>query len=104
MAQDNPSHVKAYDELAACAVCCSGKALFERPMGPDVEHKTLLEVDVSGYVKDLGNASHTELYQACFNKILLEQVNKDKAKLTVKALLTFTHEFNTRCVRKIAQF
>ena len=104
VAKDNPNHVKAYDDLAACAVCCAGKAVFERHIGPDFEHKILVDVDVSAYVKDLKNMSHTELYQACFNHVLLGQVNQHDAKLNAKELLHFTHEFNTQCVRKIAQF
>jgi hypothetical protein len=29
---DNPHHLRAYDDLPACAACCAAKAVFSRPL------------------------------------------------------------------------
>lgn len=105
VAKDNPNHVKAYDDLSACASCCAAKAVFERDIGQNFEQRRLQYLDVSMYVKDIANTAHNEPYQHCFNQLLVEQVKKEPLqKLDANDLLRFTHAFNTRCVRKIAQF
>ena len=98
LANDNPHHIKAYDDLAACAVCCAGRAVYERSIGPDFANEKLLYVDASLYLKDITTASSNSRYQACFNNVLVNYGKKNKGKLTAKQLTQFTKQFNEQCI------
>lgn len=98
LAKDNPHHVKPYDDLAACAACCAGQAVYERKIGPNFAKEKLLYVDASLYLKDIENATSNSRYQACFNKVLAEYGKKNNGKLTAPQLVQFTKQFNKECV------
>ena len=88
-------NVQAYDDLAACAVCCVAKASFE------------IDPKLNGtfkYVEMEKVAAESELpeqgkYQACFNKLTMDYMKKDQLKLEQSALDTFVDKFRDTCVK-----
>ena len=103
LANDNPHHVKAYDELSSCAVCCVATAMFQRHIGSDFDQEKLLYVDARDYLKNAGQPSSSPTYQACFDKLLLEFGQKNKGKFDAMQLSLFTHQFNAKCVVGLKQ-
>lgn len=91
----NPHHLKAYDDLAACAICCTGKAFY------DVIPNSLPKLN---YI-DLGTTNNIEempsqgKYQSCFNKLIARYVSSGKNKLNEFQLKTLITEFNEKCVK-----
>lgn len=99
LSDDNPYSVKAYDDLSACAVCCAGKAVYERSIGKNFANEKLLYVDVSTYLQNIGHSQASQPDQICFDKVLAVYGHKNHGKLDPKQLSLFTHEFNKTCVR-----
>lgn len=104
LAQDNPHHLKAYDDLSSCAVCCAGIAVYQRDIVSNFANEKLLYIDASNYLKDIDNASPSQPYQACFDKVLKQYAQKNNGKLNAKQLSLFTHQFNTKCVKNVSMF
>jgi len=104
LANDNPYKVNAYDDLASCAICCAGVAVFQRHIGTNFKHEKLLYVDVSDHVNDLDHSASQPKYQGCFDKLLKEYASKNNGKLDAKQLSRFTHQFNTQCVHNKLAF
>lgn len=100
LAHDNPHHLKAYDELSSCAVCCAGTAVFQRPIGAEFDQEKLLYIKMPDDSKNIGQPSAPPTYQACFDKLISSFAQKNKGKLDVLQLSRFTHQFNTQCVVK----
>ena len=98
LAKDNPHHLKAYNDLSACAVCCIGTAIYQRNIGSDFKHEKLLYVDVSLYLKNVGQTPSTQKYQACFDKLLKKFGQKNHGRLDALQLSSFAHQFNVQCV------
>ena len=98
LANDNPHHLKAYDDLSSCAVCCAATAVYQRIIGADFAHEKLLYVDASLYLQNIGHSSSTQLFQPCFDKLLQKFGKINHGKLNAKQLAQFTHQFNTQCV------
>lgn len=94
LSKNQDPSIKAYNDLAACAVCCVAKAFYE----VGIEARPQLT-----YV-DLGNKRNSEempqqgTSQACFNKLLATYLNLGKTKLNHRELTEFTSKFNNLCV------
>ena len=98
LAKDNPRHLKAYDDLASCAVCCVATAVFQRNIGPNtLTHEKLLYVDANAYPQGAGQPSSSPKYQACFDKLLKKYSQKNHGKLNAKQLSQFVRQFNAYC-------
>lgn len=96
LTKDNPSHLQAYDDLAACAVCCTGKAFY----GIDLNlNPQLLYVDL-GSASDFDDLPTQGKYQQCFNDLYKQYINAGKNKLDASLLKQFGTDFNAKCVAK----
>ena len=67
---DNPHHLKAYEDLSACAVCCAATAVYQRHIGADFADEKLLYVDVSDYLKNIIHSQLPQTDQGCFDTLL----------------------------------
>lgn len=83
LGEDPP--VKAYDDLAACAICCVGTATV---VGDDLAWVTLTPMD-SGF------AGPDQPVQACLDRLLQSQRNA----LTPAELTVFGKTFRTECLK-----
>ena len=63
--------IKAYEDLAACAVCCQGQATYEIQAGDSTDNKKLIQVDL-GTTPIRPEQNTQGKYQACFNQILAD--------------------------------
>ena len=102
ISNNNPYQLKAYDNLDACAACCVATAQYETDLQKNPAKATLLSIQLandSGSLSSLKSADQTG-YQACFNKLVLEYIAKNKSTLTAKELKLFMDEFNATCVKK----
>ena len=98
IAKENPQHLKAYDDLVACAVCCAGTALESRSLHGNELTGKIIYVDLSHYVLDQGGYGNELPYQACFNKLISRYKLKHQSMIfTFSELKHFVHEFNQTC-------
>jgi hypothetical protein len=97
LSKDNPHKLQAYDDLAACAVCCIGSATFES----DFANATFKSISLD---KDAGNnnASIQGKYQPCFDKLIIKYKKQGKSKMSEEELKEFMTKFNSTCILKIA--
>ncbi|MGQ3891684.1 hypothetical protein [Legionella sp. CNM-4043-24] len=96
LAGDNPHNLQAYDDLSACAVCCTAKAFYE--VGSSLDPR-LSWIDFSGHGTNLEEMPQQGKYQACFNKLFARYVSKGTVKLNTAQLKQFVKDFNTGCVK-----
>lgn len=94
LARNNPQGFKAYDDLASCAACCQGTAIFEN----NFTQENLIAVN-------LGDPANNEqpvqgTYQRCFNNILNTTLSEGKQKLSPQEFNTFVQTINNQCIRK----
>jgi len=88
--------LQAYDNLAACAVCCVAKAFYEVSTNTPPQLK---------YV-DLGKNKNPEempdqgTYQSCFNQLFSSYVSLGETQLKQNKLDEFAIKFNQRCMKK----
>lgn len=95
LANDNPHHLKAYDDLETCAACCAAKAFYE----VDSALKPQLNgVDLGAYAIDPAEMASHSRYQACFNTLLASHVKQGESRLNVAKLRQLVQEFNKTCV------
>lgn len=93
LTEDNPHQLKAYDDLASCAICCVGESIYEIDSNLKPQFK---------YV-DLGNNIKAQelpdqgKYQACFNQLIASYVSRGENKLDQAKLKKFVNEFNDKC-------
>jgi hypothetical protein len=95
LANKNPHHIKAYDDLSACAVCCSAKAFYEvdSSLKPKLKY---VELNQNETIADMPSQG---TYQACFNKLLASYISKKEMKLNQEKLTNFVNQFNETCVK-----
>lgn len=98
LAHDNPHPIKAYDDLAACAVCCMAKAIYD--IGPDLIPK-LNYVILDRKQSKLSTLPKQGRFQTCLNKILAGYVSTGETKLDPSKLEAIVKQFNEACVLKI---
>lgn len=96
LASKNDPKLKAYEDLAACAVCCVAKAVYEVSPNSSPQLKYF----------DLGKNNNTKempdqgTYQACFNQLLSSYVTTGDTQLKQDKLNEFVHKFNQNCIKK----
>lgn len=93
---DDPYQVQAYDELSACAVCCSGKAFYSVDAGlkPRLQY-----VDFGSSTTDPEQMPQQGSLQPCFNRLLATYLNKGTRRLDESQLRRFVSEFNQQCAK-----
>jgi len=91
----NPHKLKAYDDLAACAVCCAANAHYDL----DNQSKLTLQYVELNDVNDPKEMSDQGKYQACFNNLFATYVSKGQRKLDQAQLQQFAKAFNESCVK-----
>ena len=101
MAHNNPHHLKAYDDLDDCAICCKATAVFHRDMGTNFTHEKLLHIDLAAFPQDTTNTPAPQKYQACFDKLFKQYIKRGKTKLDKKQLASFMREFNQKCTKHV---
>jgi hypothetical protein len=87
--------IKAYDDLASCAVCCYATAYYQvsnSSMQPKLMYVKLNDI------KDKSELSEQGQYQRCFNEIYLQAVHR-KNKLSPNELTEFVHAFEEKCLK-----
>ncbi|MBA2709830.1 MAG: hypothetical protein H0U57_04455 [Tatlockia sp.] len=90
----NPHQLKAFDDLSACAVCCSATAIYEADSSSG---EKLSYVDL-GQDADIANMPNQGKYQECFNKLLASYISKKITKLEPQKLTDFVNQFNEECI------
>jgi hypothetical protein len=102
ISNNNPQQLKAYDDLDACAACCVATALYETDLQKDATKATLKSIQFANDSDTLSELKSTDKtgYQACFNKLVLTYIAKNKITLTVTELNSFMDKFNSTCVKK----
>ncbi len=86
-------NVKAYDDLAACAVCCAAKAYYEVSSNAHLKlsYVDLKTIDEAKEIPDQG------LLQSCFNQLITSYITVGKTKLKQNMLDELTAKFNQTC-------
>lgn len=92
-------NLQAYNDLAACAACCIGEAVFEFDLLKDTKPR-LISLTLG---KDAGK---DEVYtqgklQSCFNGVVRDYANKNKGglKFSAEQLKDFAEQFNATCMK-----
>ena len=99
LANDNPHHLKSYNGIVSCAVCCAGTMHLSRPLDGDFEKEKIISIDLTGYSLDQGGYGNDQPYQNCFNSLVTKYKAKNKTVFTLAELKTFVREFNKNCYR-----
>ncbi len=89
-------NLKAYDDLAACAACCFGKAFYtitESNLNPPLNHVDLGKI-ITSEIPDQGK------YAACFNKLFAPYNGKDKVIFTQEKINAFADQFKQACMQE----
>ncbi len=94
LANKAPTSLKAYDDLAACAVCCVATAKYEVSSSAT---STLLYVDLN-LVKSIKEMPEQGQLQSCFNKMLVSYIDAGFTRLNNDQLSQLADKFNKLCV------
>lgn len=91
---DKKININAYDDLAACAVCCIGKSYYTIKSGyqPEFHQVKLENLKSTTEMPDQGK------YEACFNRIYLNYVSKNAIYLDKEKLNNFIEYFKKTCL------
>lgn len=95
LGKKHPSTLKAYDDLAACAVCCTAKAFYSvsyHSKTPVLNYVNLNHFSSVSEMPDQGK------YQACFNKLAFTFINKNEIRFDQEKLNQFIGKFYQACV------
>ena len=95
LAKKELKNVKAYDDLAACAVCCVANAYYQ----VDTHLKPTLNYVELGKVASDSELPTQGKYQACFNQLTMEYMKKNQLKLEPAATDAFVKKFSEQCVK-----
>jgi hypothetical protein len=93
LAQNHNPSLKAYDDLAACAVCCVAKAVYT----VGVDSKPQLQHIVLGNFKNTEEMPSQGKRQACFNTLLASYTKSGKMHFKQNTLNAFVNKFNQTC-------
>lgn len=88
--------VKAYDDLASCAVCCVAKAYYE----VSANAAPILKFVDLGQNRNIKELPEQGARQACFNKLFVSFINTGVTRLNSDQLSLFVDKFNKLCVHK----
>jgi hypothetical protein len=92
---DKNTKLKAFDDLAACAVCCTAKSFYT----VDKNTKSKLEYVELNKVSDVSEMPEQGVIEACFNKLYVSYIKEKSVKLTPEQLNSFVNEFKQTCVK-----
>lgn len=95
LSSENPHHIKAYDDLAACAACCVGKATYEIAGDLKPQFKFVI---IPRSTSPNASMPLQGKYQACFNQLLSHYTTKGKTKLDQSMLNDLAKKFNSTCI------
>ena len=98
ISNNNIHHLKAYEDLVSCAVCCAGKIHASRSLQTHYEKEEIKFIDLSGYSLDEGGYGADKPYQLCFNSLITRYKSINKLIFTRQELNRFIREFNQKCV------
>lgn len=93
--QKNPRHLRAYDDLDACAACCIGTATYQIDLVNN-NKATLQHVQLTTEM-DADHGNTNKPYQKCFNQLLNKTATNGTLTLTPTDLAKFMDSFNTYC-------
>lgn len=87
--------VKAYDDLAACAICCVAKAYYELSGNAQLQ---LSYVDLDK-VKEIQEMPEQGTLQPCLNQLFTSYATEGKTKLKHNMLDEFVAKFKQTCIQ-----
>lgn len=89
-------HLKAYEDLAACAVCCVAKAFYQVTLGaqPQLKYVNFQNLKETSEMPEQG------AYQACFNQLFTSYAAAGKSQFKQIQLDEFADKFNETCIKK----
>lgn len=87
------NNVKPYDDLAACAACCFGKASYT--VTPDDLNPKFNQFIIEQNIK-LEELPQQGKLQACFNKLF---VSNNKFNLTEADIVKLVEQFKEKCIK-----
>jgi hypothetical protein len=91
LAKNNPHHLNAYDDLAACAVCCGAIANISRDFMTTIGPEELQSVE-------LGTPNgYQGKYEACFNNLIETYKKKGKKIVNSQEIGQLVQDFNKNC-------
>ncbi|MCW8416713.1 hypothetical protein OQJ18_14380 [Fluoribacter dumoffii] len=93
LSKTSAPQLKAYDDLAACAICCVAEAYYE--LNSDAKLQ-LNYVDL-GTVNDIKEMPEQGALQPCFNQLLVAYAAGGKRKLKQNMLDEFAAKFMNTC-------
>lgn len=110
---EKPKSIQAYEDLAACASCCGGVAVFEydleklenkleKTSSQTTREPKTLQPQLVSVTFGVPSAVIQGKYQACFNKLVNENQQKQPGKLmTLKMdeLKAFSQQFISTCIK-----
>lgn len=96
--KENRNDSKPYDDLADCAICCIGTAVFQRQEVDQLSKEKLLYVDLDRSLQGPGNSSVQSKKQDCFSALLNDYLTKQGTKMNPLQLKQFIGQFNARCI------
>lgn len=104
----NPHNLRAYDDLDACAICCTAVATYETDLTSMKLNEKLVSVElgVDSYnpkpspASKFQDANDKQSYQACFDKLIKSYTDVGNSKLTAEEFKQFMTLFNTKCAHE----
>jgi len=104
LAHQNPHHLKAFTDLADCAVCCKATAVYQRTIGADFLNEKLRYVDLAAFPQEEIASTEPQSYQVCFDRLLQTYIKNTQSKLNFKQLVGFMKKFNTSCAQHLVPY
>lgn len=95
IAKQNPHQLKAYDDLASCAACCAGAAIYEQDLKQSHTPVKFVSINLG---EGLAEGNTQGKYQVCFNKLVEEYKKNGKQVMNPDQLTEFANQFNKQCV------
>lgn len=87
---------KAYEDLAACAVCCVAKVIYT--INPS-KAKAKLQYVALNDIQDPKNMPQQGTHQECFNQLFVSYVKTAKTHFNKNNIDVFANQFNQTCLK-----
>lgn len=94
LSHTNPHHLKPYDDLADCAVCCKAVAVYQRNVRGDFHKETLQYVDLSVFPQESILKSQPQTYQTHFDVLMQAYLKRGKSRLNAQELEGFVKQID----------
>lgn len=89
--------IKAYDDLAACAICCVAKAYYTSHAAASA---ALTSIELVKYANS-NEMPEQGKYQACFNRLFISYIDKNEAIFDQTRINAFVERFKRTCTRHL---